>query len=228
MQIAGLSVHVVYKNIKRLNLSVRPPDAHVRIAVPFMTSEAVIREFVTERLPWIERQQERILAAHAVVDLQAVTGEVHYLWGLPYTMVVRHEGRSKVEIAGDEVHLFVPASHNLTQRFVVIERWYRQQLLEAIPPLLLDWVPAIGREPSEVKVRKMKRKWGSCRPTRGIITLNLELAKYHPACLEYVLVHELVHFLEGSHNGRFNGLMRQFLPDWEKRKALLAVPLGGH
>ena len=106
-----------------------------------------------------------------------------------------------------------------------VERWYRHQLRQAVLPLLARWQPVLQVEVAAVSVRRMKSLWGSCNPRRATIRLNTELATREPTCLEYVVVHELVHLLEPSHNQRFHSLMRRFLPDYQARRALLAGPL---
>lgn len=95
-------------------------------------------------------------------------------------------------------------------------------LVEAAVPMLLEvWEPIIGVRVKKLAFRNMKSRWGSCQPATGRVCINTRLALYPPRCLEYVVVHELVHMLEPSHNARFHELMDGFLPDWRERRRLL-------
>lgn len=105
-------------------------------------------------------------------------------------------------------------------------RWYRAQLKALIPPLLDKWQPVLGVQVAEWGVKKMKTKWGSCNSNDRRIWLNLELAKKPVQCLEYIIVHEIVHLMERHHNDRFRTLMDQFMPKWRlRRDALNRTPL---
>lgn len=95
-------------------------------------------------------------------------------------------------------------------------------VVEAAVPLLLEiWEPVIGVRVKQLAYRNMKSRWGSCKPSTGRVCINTRLALYPPDCLEYVVVHELVHMLEPSHNERFHALMDRFLPDWRDRRRRL-------
>ncbi|MFG6457415.1 M48 family metallopeptidase [Roseateles sp. BYS96W] len=108
----------------------------------------------------------------------------------------------------------------------VLDAWYRQQVRDAVPALLDKWQPLLGVKASRVFVQRMKTKWGSCTPEPGYIRLNTDLAKKPPECLEYIVVHELVHLLEPTHNQRFIDLMDSYLPHWQQlRKQLNRLPV---
>ncbi|KZS23037.1 SprT family zinc-dependent metalloprotease [Wohlfahrtiimonas chitiniclastica] len=102
-----------------------------------------------------------------------------------------------------------------------LDALYRQALNAAIPPLLEKWLPIMGVTLNEWRLKKMKTRWGTCNPRAQRIWLNVYLAAYPQECLEYVIVHELTHLLEASHNHRFKALMTHFLPDWRARAELL-------
>ena len=113
------------------------------------------------------------------------------------------------------------------KREAVLHRWYRQRLSEQIPLLIVKWEPVVGVEVADWAIRKMKTRWGSCNPDAQRIWLNLELAKKPSTCLEYILVHEMVHLLERHHNDEFRAYMDRLLPQWrlcrdELKKAPLA------
>jgi len=103
----------------------------------------------------------------------------------------------------------------------VLQKWYRARLNEQLSPLIAKWAPKVGVTVAEVRIKQMKTRWGSCNAQARRIWLNLELAKKPPECVEYVLVHELVHLLERQHSERFRALMDQFLPNWALLRAEL-------
>jgi len=99
-----------------------------------------------------------------------------------------------------------------------LDKQQRESLTAQIPGLLAQWEPILGVKAAQWRIRRMKTRWGSCNTRDKRIWLSLALADKPPRCLEYVLVHELVHLLEPSHNARFKSLMTQYLPDWKQRK----------
>lgn len=220
---AGLDVEVVLKDIKNINVSVRPPDGRVRVSAPFHVGEIRIREVIADRLDWIQAHQQRMAQQPCHQPLTFEPGERVMVWGALQPLIVRAGTRGRVDSDGESLILTCPPDYTRDQKQAALDRWYRRALAREIPDLLARWEPVIGRNASAVAYRRMKTKWGTCQPRTGVIRLNTELAKYHPTCLEYVLVHELVHLLEPSHNQRFKQLMDTFLPDWRVRKQHLRV-----
>lgn len=221
MMVAEQEIDVIYKSIKNINLSVRQPHGRVRVSAPFHVSEARIRAVVLDRLGWIQSHQQRMAEEPARTPLAFVSGDHVMVWGAQQPLVVRPGSRSVARWNGELVILTCPPTASRDQRQSAIDRMYRRALEGELPGLLSEWEPVVGHRVSSVAYRKMKTRWGTCQPSTGVIRLNTELAKYHPVCLEYVLVHELVHLLESSHNQRFYGFMDKFLPDWRVRKQLL-------
>lgn len=221
MTVAGQEIDVVYKSIKNINLSIRQPHGRVRVSAPFHVPEGRIREVVLSRLDWIQTQQARMAAMPTRRPLAFEPGDQVMVWGAQCPLVVREGGRTMARWNGEQVVLTCPSTATRDQRQSAIDRMYRRHLEDELPGLLARWEPVIGHRVTKVAYRRMKTRWGTCQPLTGVIRLNTELAKYHPACLEYVVVHELVHFLESAHNQRFKGFMDQFLPDWRVRKQLL-------
>jgi predicted metal-dependent hydrolase len=155
-------------------------------------------------------------------------GESHYFLGRRYRLrVVEHDGPSRVAVgSASYLELFVRPSAGEEQREMLLQRWYREQLRLLIPPLLEKWEPVLGVKVAEWGIKRMKTRWGSCNTRARRIWLNLELAKKPPQCLEYIVVHEMMHLLERRHNGRFTTLMDEHLPAWRlHRGELSAVPL---
>lgn len=222
-------MQVVRKAIKNLHLSVCPPDGHVRLAVPLHMTDDNVRLAVVTRLSWIKKQQANFQAQPRQSEREIVTGESHYVFGKRYRLeVIERRGRHEVIIKNNStLQLFVNPSTSTQNRALVLTEWYRQQLKARIPDLLTHWEPLVGRQVSDWGIKKMKTKWGSCNISQRRIWLNLELAKKPIECLEYVMVHELVHLLERHHSDRFKAYMDKYLPQWQRcRDILKREPLG--
>jgi len=228
MHIGALALQVNRKAIKNLHISVLPPDGKVRVSAPRHLSDTAIRMAVISRIPWIKRQQKDFSEQPRQSERQLVSGETHYVWGRRYRLdVIERQGRHEVVIKGTtRLQLYVTPGTSPENRATVLNEWYRHQMKERIPALLKTWQRKIRVHPADWGVKKMKTKWGSCSVAAGRIWLNLDLAKKPPECLEYILVHELVHLLERHHNERFKALMDKHLPNWrESREMLNRMPL---
>lgn len=218
LTVAGLGIDVVYKDIKNLHISVYPPVGRVRVAAPHRIGEDAIRLAIVQRLPWIKKQRAQLQNAERQTERHMVSGETHYVWGERLRLDASRIGRSQVSIAGKTLWLTTPHDYSNDERKAVLDRWYRKELKSAVPPLLEKWQPIVGVEASSFVVRKMKTRWGTCQTLSRTIWLNPELAKKNPRCLEYIVVHELVHLIERTHNDRFIKLMGTHMPDWRARR----------
>jgi len=219
LTVRGINVDVVYKDIKNLHIGVYPPVGRVRVAAPSRLDEEHIRHAVIQRLPWIRRQRKQLQDATRQSSREMVTGESHYVWGVRHRLkVVQRPGRPHVELDGERLLLYVPERTDTDARMKLLQDWQRAQLRAAIPALIERWEPAIGRVVPRWSIQRMKTKWGSCNRETGHIRFNLELAKKHPRCLEYIVVHEMTHLLERGHGECFTKLMDGFMPDWRSRR----------
>ena len=223
LAVDDLEVQLVRKDIRTLRLAVRPPDGRVLVSAPHYLSEEYVCQAVLTKLRWIRKQQARLDARPLPLPSMMVTGESHYLFDQCFTLeLVERSGRHRVHIQ-DEHTLVLTVTPGTTpdKRVSVMNEWYRNRLKEQIPGLLAKWQPLIGREVMDWGIKRMKSRWGTCNVRAQRIWLNLELARRPMVCLEYVLVHELVHLLERSHNQRFKSLMDGLLPEWRAHRALL-------
>lgn len=228
IKVSGLSVDVVRKDIKNLHLGVYPPNGRVRVAAPFSVSDDAVRLAVIGKLGWIRRQQEKFEAQPRQSRREMVSGESHYYQGRRYRLrVVLHDGPAAVVLRSrSTMEVRVRPDTSAEQRLTILERWYREQLKAIVPSLLEKWQPLLGVAAAQWGIKKMKTKWGSCNVDARRIWLNLELAKKPVQCLEYVVVHELVHLTERHHSDRFTALMDQNLPHWRMyREELNRAPL---
>lgn len=227
LTVGGLNVDVVSKDIKNLHIGVYPPVGRVRVAAPKSMDDEQIRLAVIRRLPWIQRQRRELMEAERQSKRAFVNGESHYVWGRRRRLrVVEAPGRPSVTVSTERITLTCPAGTDAAGRTKIYENWQRRELRSALTELLDRWQARIGREPSGWNIRRMKTKWGTCSRNTGRLSFNLELAKKHPRCVEYIVVHELVHLIEPGHGDRFLALMDEHLPDWRSRRdELNASPL---
>lgn len=227
--VGGLRVDVIRKDIKNLHLGVYPPHGRVRVAAPLVVSNEAVRLAVIDKLGWIKRQRAKFAEQPRQSEREMVNGESHYFLGRRYRLRVHeHDASARVEVRGiARLNLFVRKGTRRSQREGILLRWHRQQLKTLVPPLLDKWQPILGVRVAHWGIKKMKTKWGSCNPAARRVWLNLELAKKPAQCLEYILVHELVHLLERNHTERFTELMDTHLPQWRHYRARLSqMPLG--
>lgn len=228
MDVNGLTVDVVRKNIKNLHLAVYPPSGRVRVAAPLRVNDEAVRLAVISKFAWIKRQQVMFQNQERESRREYVSGESHYFQGARYLLnVVHHNDRNHVVVRNKKtIDLYVRPKSNIGQRERVMKAWYRAYLREAIPPLVAKWTKRIGVEVSEWGVKHMKTRWGTCNIEARRIWVNLELAKKSSRCLEYIVVHEMVHLLERHHNDNFVKLMNRFMPQWRQfRDELNRAPL---
>ncbi|SNC66948.1 hypothetical protein SAMN06265337_1784 [Hymenobacter gelipurpurascens] len=230
LNIDDLRIEVVRKNIRTLRLTVYAQGGRVRVAAPLRTSDDAIREMVAARRAWIEKHQTKFEARTKPATLEYISGETHWYQGQAYTLdVTVAPGRPRVELHAEEqqLQLFVREISTQEQRAKILAAWYRARLAEQLPGLVAYWEPIIGVRLDAWAIKQMKTRWGTCNIQARRIWLNLELIKRPSHCLEYVVVHELVHLLERYHNARFWGFMDRFLPIWPAaRQELNQISLG--
>lgn len=223
IKVSGIPVEIHRKGIKNLHVGVYPPHGKVRVAAPLHLDDEAVRLAIVSRLSWIRRQRQGFARQERQSAREMVTGESHYFEGRRYRLnVVEQKGNPQVRIASNSImDLWVPPGSDCTARHGILERWYRRQLKSLIPDLLARWEPIVGVDVADRRVKRMKTRWGSCNIEARRIWLNLELIKKPRACLEYILVHEMVHLLERRHTERFREMMDHLMPDWKTRRAEL-------
>lgn len=222
LQLGSIAVDVVFKDIKNVHLSVYPPTGRVRISAPSRMSLDTIRVFAISKLAWIRQQQEKLQAQERETPREYLDRESHYVWGKRYLLrMVESEGAPAVELKHSRILLQVRPGTNEKRRQAIVDEWYRLILKQAVPLLIAKWEPLMGVKLKRFFVQRMKTKWGGCNHSARTIRLNTELAKKPRECLEYIVVHELVHLLEPTHNARFIGLIGQFMPNWRFRRGQL-------
>lgn len=220
MTIGDIEVDIVQKDIENLHLGVYPPHGRVRIAAPNKMDHDNIRLFAISKIPWIKNQQTKFKEQNRQPQREFVSGESHYFEGERYLLQVFYgQVKPKVKVRNKKyIDLYLRKGSSRDKRKQIMTKWYRKKLKERIPPLIKKWEEKIGVKVDSWGVRLMKTKWGSCHQADKKILLNLELAKKNKRCLEYIIVHELLHLLEREHNHRFVAYMDKFLPNWRSIK----------
>ena len=219
IQLNNLIVEVTRKKMKNIRLRIYP-NGQVKVSAPLKMKHEIIHDFLASKLVWIQQTQTKLQQRET--QKQHVDNKSCYVWGKRYLLdVIEQDTRPHITLADNEMRLYVRADTTQEFRQAIIDEWLRDELKRAIPPLIEKWQPIMGVTVNKFFVQKMKTRWGSCNYTQSNVRFNSELAKKLPACLEYVVVHELAHLLEPSHNARFHSLMSQFMPNWKLIKAEL-------
>ena len=207
--------NVEYKQVKVLRITVYPPDGKVCIAAPVNTSDNAISRFAELKISWIVKHRDRILKS-AAAKSSLKNKENHYVWGIAHKLEISEkQGRAKVFADKGILLMQVPPGTVKSEKQQILDKWYRRILSEAAPPLVQKWEHITGIEIKKIFYRKMKSHWGSCNSKKQTIRLNTELAKKPQVCLEYVIVHEMLHVLETHHNQKYYRLMDKYFPDWK-------------
>lgn len=219
LQLCDIAVDVVLKDIKNIHLSVYPPAGRVRISAPRRMSIDTIRVFAISKLAWIKQQQAKLREQERETPREYLDRESHYLWGKRYLLtLVESDEAPSVELKHRRMILTVRPGTDEEKKQAIVDAWYRDQLKKALPLLIAKWEPLIGVKVGRFFVQRMKTKWGSCSKGTRSIRLNTDLAKKPRDCLEYIVVHEMLHLLEPTHNTRFLALMDRFMPNWRLRR----------
>ncbi len=216
IEVGGIPVEVVRKPIKNLHLSVHPPDGRVRVSAPSRIDDEVVRLAVVSKLPWIHRHQKTFAEQPRQSRREMVSGESHYFMGRRYRLQVEeHDEPNRVSRNGNsKLTMHIRPGTGRDKREQILNDWYRRHMKAILPDLIARWEPILDVRVGDWGVKKMKTRWGSCNIRDRRVWLNLDLAKKPPQCLEYVLVHEMVHLLERHHNECFKSFMDQFFPQW--------------
>lgn len=217
-----IKVNVKFKKIKHVYLRVKPPDGKVLVSAPEHLKIRDVRNFVISRLDWIKKQADTIQARENAASCKYIEGEIHYVWGKRYQLALQEKEQApSVMLEHDRIVVTTRPGAHRDKRQAVLEKWRRDQIRKAALDLIKKWEKIMGVHVEKLFTRRMKTRWGSCNTSRRTIRLNTRLATKPLECLEYIIVHELAHLLEPSHNDRFKNLMNKFLPGWPRYRSML-------
>lgn len=227
INLGNINIDIIAKDIKNVHLAVLPPLGRVRISAPKRMNLETIRMFAITKLSWIKRQQSKMLKQEREGVKNYVNRESHYFLGKRYLLkVVEVNYKPTVLLNHSNIVLNIKPNFSPEQRQILLQEWYRNQLKEVSLKMIKKWEKKMNVKVEDLKIRKMKTRWGSCNQESKKIHLNLELAKKPLHCLEYIIVHEMVHLLERKHGERFVACMNKFLPNWRScKEGLTLLPI---
>ena len=220
ININGIDIELSRKSMKNLRLSIHPPDGKVKLSVPKRISKVETEKFILSKMDWLKEKLKKYENATPQKEKEYISGEEHMLFGEIYFLkIVEGKGKQRAELEdGNRINLFVKAGGNLEIRKKILDEFYREKLKNEISTYITKWESLMNLKVNEWNVKRMKTKWGTCNIIYKRIWLNLELAKKTKKCLEYVVVHEMVHLIEKNHNKRFYSFLDKYFPDWKKVK----------
>ncbi|ARG98406.1 M48 family metallopeptidase [Legionella micdadei] len=222
LELDGIPIEILRKPIKNIYFRIYPPDGDVKISAPLRLHLNLIRNQIEAKRTWILTQRAKFKTQTPKLPMTFESGEQHEFLGKKYTLIIHEDMKhSKIVIEDGYIHCYIKSQPTPADKQKLLENWYRQQMKEHLPSLISKWESRIGVKANSWRIRVMRTRWGSCNTLKKRIWLNLNLIKKPSECLEYVLVHELIHLLEASHNRRFYTFMDQFLPQWRDIKVLL-------
>ncbi|PTE14526.1 M48 family metallopeptidase [Pseudogemmobacter blasticus] len=229
IEIAGLSVELVRKPIKNLHIGVYPPAGRVRVAAPPAISEDAVRVAVVTRLDWIKKKQREFEGQARQSERRFVSGETHYLFGKPLRLLEKPTTTKSWMILPEtsgRLTMVVPEGATADQKARWFAVWSREQLRERAEPRIAKWADRLSLPRPWWGMKQMRTKWGSCNPDKGLVWINLELAKKPLSALDYVILHEIAHFISPRHDAAFVNLLDRNMPGWRQIRAdLNALPL---
>ncbi|MDR2926031.1 MAG: M48 family metallopeptidase [Azoarcus sp.] len=221
LNISGISIEVCKKPIKNMHLYVKPPDGKVTVSAPLAMRDETIARFVRTKVSWIKKQLAKFDGQARQSEREYVSGETLYIWGKQYYLQTEYGNRNSLALSGNKAILTVRKESTAIQRENFVREWYRELLKTEITRMLPKWEKITCLKAAGWQTKYMTTRWGTCNTKTGKIWLNLQLAKKTPECLEYVILHELVHLAEKKHNERFVSLMDKYMPMWREVKSRL-------
>lgn len=224
LTVNNVTIELERKKIKNMYLRILPPDGRIAVSAPMRMSEEEIKDFVKSKILWIRKHQNKIMQKQEALpkNINYTTGDKVTIWGITYDLIISsNPSQAKVMQTENELILNIKSDSTAAQREALLNKYYRRLLEQELPFYIRKWESIIGVEVNSWNIRNMKTRWGSCHVLKKNICFNLQLAKKPKECLEYVVVHELVHLLEKSHNHIFKSYMDSFLPEWREIKRRL-------
>jgi predicted metal-dependent hydrolase len=224
LQIKDITFDLIRKNVKNINLRITQPEAKIRVSAPNRMPVELVYAFVMFKYDWILSHKEKLSEKNNEIPVHFSDGELHYFQGRPLELkIINSTSMSEVVISGDKLELYINNGSSVEKRKLAVEAWYRRELKQHIPILIKKYEQLMNLKVNEFGVKKMKTRWGTCNPHAKRIWLNLELAKKPCECLEYVVLHEMTHFLESKHNQRFYSFVDQYMPEWKMAEKKLSL-----
>ena len=219
--VSGIDVQVNKKNIKNMHLSVKPPLGKVVVSAPLLLSTKSIENFVRINLGWIKKQQEKFINQPRMSARQYVSGETYYIFGKQFFLEFIPSKKRTFKIDGTKILLYMSENSSVENRQKFIREKFRKILIEQLERLIPKWEETTNLHCESFKTKYMTTRWGTCNSKAKRIWINLQMVEKPLECLEYIILHELIHLKISNHGKDFIEMMNQFMPDWKDRKNLL-------
>ncbi len=212
-------IKIIYKDIKNPNLKVKP-DGEVILTAPFDMNSREIEYIIDKRDLWIKKQLE-IFSKNIQSKRELVSGENFIYLGKNYKLKVIEADYEEAKLNRKYLELYIKDKNDYSKKERLINEWYKSKAEEYFKKIVDRYSKIVKVEVNSIKIRSMKRRWGSCNPKKSYINLNLELIKKPKVAIEYVIFHELTHLLHYHHDRNFYNYLTLYMPDWQKRKERL-------
>ena len=232
-ELGEITISLTRKSVKNVHLTVHPPEGRVTLVAPTSTRTDVARAYAISKLGWIRLQQQTLRDQARESQRRYIERESHQLWGRKHLWtVIEADAKPFVKLDHRRITLSVRPGSDAAKRAEVMHEWHKRLLHAVVPATVKRWEPRLGVKVEGYFLQRMKTKWGSCNHAAGNIRLNTELVKKPKDLVEYVVVHEMLHLLEPTHNEHFVALLTQHFPQWREARAELnqlplSAPQGG-
>lgn len=218
-----ISFRVKYENRKTLEIAVHP-DARVVVKAPRGTKPEAVENRIRKRVRWIRKQINYFRKFEPRTPARRyVGGETHLYLGRQYRLKIKKQKEPAVKLKGAYLHIMTPDVHDSKIVKRVVNAWYKEHARLIYARRLekcYKTAKSLQVAYPEIQLRKMVKRWGSCTRS-GNILLNTKLLRAPLYCIDYVIMHELCHLKEHTHNNGYYKLLSKYMPDWEKRKERL-------
>ncbi|GAB2318007.1 SprT family zinc-dependent metalloprotease [Alkalibacterium sp. s-m-22] len=223
-----IDFEVERKNVKNININVRP-DRTIKVSAKSSVPLDYIQELIKKKAPWILNQMREFEQAQPerANEREYVSGESYKYLGKQYRLRVKNVDKKEeegVKYYRGFIHMYVLENTDNNSRKGLIDSWYKKRANSIFSELFDKVYPKIEKynvpKPS-LQTRSMKTRWGSAHVNKNMILLNLDLIKAPKPCIEYVILHELIHFKYNDHSSNFYEMLYTLMPDWKRRKEIL-------
>lgn len=222
-------MEVCWKAIKNLHVGVYPPSGNVRVAAPEALSLDAIKLAVLTRMPWIKRKQTQFLSQERQSPRRYVSGETYFVFGRACRLTVSEWNHHRHHVSldtNDRIHLTIPVGSPVESRRKWVLAWQTSELRNLAAARIDYWTERLSQTVTKWGIRRMKTKWGSCNPDKRTIWINAELFSKPASAIDYVILHELAHFISPRHDAAFIAVLDEHMPTWRQvRSELNGLPL---
>jgi len=215
-------VHIVKKNVKHINLKVKP-SGEVILTVPQNSTTRDIEYVLKKRSKWINEKVAFFDTYKEITTKEYISGESFRYLGRHYRLKVIESQDEGVKLQRGYLQVFVKDQYNLEHKKRLLHKWYIQKAKIYLDKVVYSYKPLIKKDIDRISIREMKTRWGSCNPSKGYINFNLKLIEKPKECIEYVVLHELTHLIYPNHSQHFYAYLDLHMSDWKKRKEKLEM-----